>query len=75
MREDRVPHARDRRRGGGPIRQGVGRGGLRDRAPRAVGDTEVDAHHTVEDTGIVLGQAFAQALGDMAGVPSTKGAL
>ena len=30
----------------------------------ANGDTEVDAHHTVEDTGIVMGQAFAQALGD-----------
>ncbi|MDR3551755.1 MAG: imidazoleglycerol-phosphate dehydratase, partial [Clostridia bacterium] len=30
------------------------------------GDLEVDAHHTVEDTGIVLGQAFASALGDKA---------
>lgn len=32
------------------------------------GDLEVDAHHTVEDCGIVLGQAFAQALGDKRGV-------
>ena len=32
------------------------------------GDLEVDCHHTVEDTGIVLGQAFRQALGDRAGI-------
>ena len=32
------------------------------------GDLEVDAHHTVEDVGICLGQAFAQALGDKAGM-------
>ena len=31
-----------------------------------IGDLNVDAHHTVEDTGIVLGQAFAKALGDKA---------
>lgn len=35
---------------------------------KANGDTEVDAHHTVEDTGIVLGQAFAEALGDKSGI-------
>jgi imidazoleglycerol-phosphate dehydratase len=35
---------------------------------KAVGDLEVDAHHTVEDTGIVLGQAFAKALGDKSGI-------
>ena len=34
----------------------------------ATGDLEIDAHHTVEDVGIVLGQAFLQALGDMAGI-------
>lgn len=32
------------------------------------GDTEVDYHHTVEDIGIVLGDAFKQALGDMRGI-------
>ena len=34
----------------------------------AQGDLEVDAHHTVEDTGITLGQAFYQAMGDKRGV-------
>jgi imidazoleglycerol-phosphate dehydratase len=34
----------------------------------ATGDLEVDLHHTVEDVGIVLGSAFAEALGDKAGV-------
>lgn len=35
---------------------------------KAEGDREVDAHHTVEDVGIVLGQCFAEALGDKVGV-------
>lgn len=35
---------------------------------RAKGDLEVDGHHTVEDTGIVLGDAFQKALGDRAGI-------
>jgi len=45
-----------------------GRHGLFDLAVRATGDLEIDAHHTVEDTGIVLGQALATALGDKAGI-------
>ena len=45
-----------------------GRHGLFDLTVRATGDIEVDAHHTVEDTGIVLGRAFAAALGDKAGI-------
>lgn len=35
---------------------------------KATGDLEVDGHHTVEDTGIVLGKAFAKALGDKSGI-------
>ncbi len=45
-----------------------GRHGLFDLTVHAVGDVEVDAHHTVEDTGIVLGEAFCQALGNKAGI-------
>ena len=45
-----------------------GRHGLFDLTVHAVGDVEVDAHHTVEDTGIVLGQAFNIALGDKSGI-------
>lgn len=39
-----------------------------DLALRATGDLDVDQHHTVEDVGIVLGQLFAQALGDRRGI-------
>jgi imidazoleglycerol-phosphate dehydratase len=46
----------------------LGRHGGFDLALTARGDLEVDAHHTVEDTGIVLGAALAEALGDKAGV-------
>ena len=35
---------------------------------KCVGDLEVDDHHTVEDVGICLGQAFAEALGDKRGI-------
>ncbi|MFC3690306.1 imidazoleglycerol-phosphate dehydratase HisB [Aquipuribacter hungaricus] len=41
---------------------------LVDLTVQATGDTDVDAHHTVEDVSIVLGQAIAQALGDKAGI-------
>ncbi len=42
--------------------------GLFDLVIEAQGDTHVDDHHTVEDVGICLGQAFRQALGDKAGI-------
>ena len=42
--------------------------GLMDLAVEARGDVEVDQHHTVEDVGIVLGQALRQALGDKKGI-------
>jgi imidazoleglycerol-phosphate dehydratase len=46
----------------------VGRHGLIDLAVRASGDLHIDAHHTVEDVGITIGQAVAQALGDRKGI-------
>ena len=42
--------------------------GRYDLTVRCVGDTHVDYHHTVEDVGICLGKAFAQALGDKKGI-------
>ncbi|MFO7577436.1 MAG: imidazoleglycerol-phosphate dehydratase HisB [Pelovirga sp.] len=46
----------------------VARHGFFDLQVSARGDVEIDAHHTVEDLGIVLGEAFKKALGDKAGV-------
>lgn len=46
----------------------LGRHGGFGLAVTARGDTHIDGHHTVEDTGIVLGEAFAQALGDKRGI-------
>lgn len=46
----------------------LGRHGGLDLSVEATGDLEVDAHHTVEDIGIALGQALAEAWGDRAGV-------
>ena len=42
--------------------------GLFDLTVKATGDVEVDYHHTVEDVGLVLGQAFKEALGDKVGI-------
>ena len=42
--------------------------GLFDLTVKAKGDVEVDYHHTVEDVGLVLGQAFKEALGDKVGI-------
>ena len=44
------------------------RHGFFDLTVSCAGDTEVDYHHSVEDVGIVLGQAFAEALGDKTGI-------
>ncbi|HZZ94662.1 MAG TPA: imidazoleglycerol-phosphate dehydratase HisB [Usitatibacter sp.] len=46
----------------------VARHGAIDLTVRAKGDLEIDAHHTVEDIGITLGQALAKALGDKQGI-------
>jgi len=46
----------------------LARHGMLDLEVEAKGDLHIDAHHTVEDIGITLGQAFARAVGDKAGV-------
>jgi imidazoleglycerol-phosphate dehydratase len=46
----------------------LARHSLIDMTVRAAGDLHIDFHHTAEDIGIVLGQAFAQALGDKRGI-------
>ena len=46
----------------------IARHGVFDLEITAKGDLHIDAHHTVEDVGITLGQAFAKAIGDKAGV-------
>jgi len=46
----------------------IARHGLIDLAIKATGDLEIDAHHTVEDIGIALGQAFHRAVGDKTGI-------
>jgi imidazoleglycerol-phosphate dehydratase len=65
-------------RGDATVKTGIGffdhmlsalaRHSLMDLTLEARGDLHVDGHHTVEDTGIVLGQAISQALGDRAGI-------
>jgi len=46
----------------------ISRHGLIDISVKANGDTEIDDHHTVEDVGITIGQAFKDALGDKKGI-------
>jgi len=53
----------------------LGKHGLLDLTVQAQGDIEVDAHHTVEDTALALGQALREALGDKAGISRFGDAL
>ncbi|MEO8418361.1 MAG: imidazoleglycerol-phosphate dehydratase HisB [Methylophilaceae bacterium] len=46
----------------------IARHGMMDISVEAKGDLHIDAHHTVEDIGITLGQAFAKAMGDKKGI-------
>ena len=47
---------------------GFARHGLFDLTVKVIGDLDVDCHHTIEDTGIVLGEAIRQAVGDKKGI-------
>lgn len=53
----------------------LGKHSLIDLTVRASGDTDIDVHHTVEDTAICIGQALRQALGDKAGIARFGDAL
>lgn len=53
----------------------LGKHGLFDLRIKAKGDLQVDLHHTVEDVGIALGEAFAQAMGDKRGIRRFASAL
>ena len=53
----------------------LGKHALLDLTVRTQGDIEIDAHHTVEDTALALGQALADALGDKAGISRFGDAL
>src|SRR5271170_6367383 len=53
----------------------LGKHGGLDLTVRAKGDTEIDSHHTVEDTSIALGQALREALGDKVGIKRFGDAL
>ena len=53
----------------------LGKHGCLDLTVQAKGDTEIDAHHTVEDTSITLGRALKEALGDKSGISRFGDAL
>ncbi len=53
----------------------IGKHGLFDLSVTAKGDLQVDEHHTVEDVGIAIGQAFDKALGDRRGIVRMADAL